>query len=308
MEIKGDADEESVAEIFVRVNSGGEKLGQDDFILTLVSVYWQEGRDKIEKFCRSAKVPNGAAYNNLLFEPSANHIVRIATTFGLKRARLYYAYLILRGRDLKSGVSSDKNRDEQFDIFKRATEKVLNPQNWHDFIKCVESAGYISKALISSENAIVYSYVMYLTGKYDYDIKESDLRKIISKWFFMCSISGYYTNSPETDMEIDLADMRGIKTSAEFINLLENKLKGKFTHDYFNITLANALENSAPRNPAWFGYCAALNILDAKVLFSNLYTRSLFSNASNGTKNALERHHLFPKEYLKKIGISDKIL
>jgi len=69
--------------------------------------------------------------------------------------------------------------------------------------------------------------------------------------------------------------------------------------------LVNALENSSPRNLAWLGYCASLNILEAKVLFSNLSTRSLFSNASKGTKNALERHHLFPKEYLKKIGISD---
>ena len=305
LEIKGDTDEENVAEIFVRVNSGGKNLGQDDFILTLVSVYWQEGRDKIEKFCRSAKIPNGTAYNNLLFEPSPNHIVRIATTFGLKRARLYYAYLILRGRDLKSGISSDKNRDEQFDIFKTAMEKVLNSQNWHDFIKCVESAGYVSKSLISSENAIVYSYVMYLIGKYDYDLKEPDLRKIISKWFFMCSISGYYTGSPETDMDVDLADMRGVKTGKEFIVLLENKISGEFTQDYFNISLVNALENSSPRNLAWLGYCASLNILEAKVLFSNLSTRSLFSNASKGTKNALERHHLFPKEYLKKIGISD---
>ena len=44
LEINGNSDEESVADIFVRVNSGGEKLGEDDFILTLISVYWQEGR------------------------------------------------------------------------------------------------------------------------------------------------------------------------------------------------------------------------------------------------------------------------
>ena len=287
LEIDGDADEESVAEIFVRVNSGGKPLGQDDFILTLVSVFWQEGRDKIKKFCMDAKNPKEAAYNNL-FEPSPNHIVRIATTFGLKRARLYYAYLILRGRDLKSGIFSEENRISQFDIFKKSIEKVLNPQVWHDFIKCVESAGYVSKTLISSEMALVYSYVMYLIGKFDYDIKEYELRKIISKWFFMCSVSSYYTGSPETDMDVDLADLRNIKTGNEFISLLENKIAAVFTRDYFEITLPNNLENSAPRNPAWFGYCASLNILNAKVLFSNLYIQNLFTTASKGTKNALE--------------------
>lgn len=41
--IKSSADEESVSNIFVRVNSGGIALKQNDFILTLVSLYWQEG-------------------------------------------------------------------------------------------------------------------------------------------------------------------------------------------------------------------------------------------------------------------------
>ena len=36
LEINGNSDEESVADIFVRVNSGGEKLGEDDFILPLI--------------------------------------------------------------------------------------------------------------------------------------------------------------------------------------------------------------------------------------------------------------------------------
>ena len=78
-----------------------------------------------------------------------------------------------------------------------------------------------------------------------------------------------------------------------------------FTNDYFEITLPGSLATPAPRSPAWFGYCAALNILDAKVLFSTLHTRELFNPTANGTKNALERHHLFPKAYLASIGIAD---
>ena len=38
------ADEEQVAEIFVRINSEGVKLNQSDFILTLMSVHWEKGR------------------------------------------------------------------------------------------------------------------------------------------------------------------------------------------------------------------------------------------------------------------------
>lgn len=40
-------------------------------------------------------------------------------------------------------------------------------------------------------------------------------------------------------------------------------------------------------------------------MFSTLHTRELFSFASSGTKSALEKHHLFPKAYLSRIGITD---
>ena len=305
LEINDDADEEDVADIFVRVNSGGTPLGEDDFILTLISVYWQEGRQKIEDFCRSAKTPKEATAYNFLFQPSPTHIVRIAMTFGFKRARLRYAYMMLRGRDFDKGIYSNELRTQQFDKLKSVLDKVLDIQVWKEFLKCIDAAGFISKALISSENAMVYAYVMYLIGKFDYNMDISSLRKLIVKWFFMTGVTGYYTGSPESDVESDLADLRSIKTCDEYTALLDDKITARFTGDYFDITLPANLATSAPRSPAWNGYCAALNILNVKVLFSTLHTRELFNPVANAKKNALERHHLFPKAYLAKIGISD---
>jgi len=305
LEINGDADEEDVADIFVRVNSGGTQLGEDDFILTLISVYWQEGRQKIEDFCRSAKTPKEGTAYNFLFQPSPTHIVRIAMTFGFKRARLRYAYMMLRGRDFEKGIYSDELRAEQFTKLKIVLDKVLDTQVWKEFLKCIDAAGFVSKALISSENTIVYAYVMYLIGKFDYNMDTSSLRKLIIKWFFMTGVTGYYTGSPESDVESDLADMRNIKTGDAFVTFFEDKIAARFTGDYFDITLPTSLATSAPRSPAWNGYCAALNILHTKVLFSTLHTRELFNPVANAKKNALERHHLFPKAYLAQIGIID---
>lgn len=305
LEISGNSDEESVADIFVRVNSGGEKLGEDDFILTLISVYWPEGRQKIVDFCRSAKTPKPGTAYNFLFQPSPTHIVRVAMSYGFHRARLHYAYMLLRGRDFENGVYTESLRIQNFEKLKQVLEQVLDVQIWKNFLKCVEAAGFVSKSLISSENALVYSYVMYLFGKFHYGMSESALRKLIAKWFFMTAVTGYYTGSPETDMESDLADLRNVKTEEAFVALLEKKIASVFTGDYFAITLPNSLANSAPRNPSWFGYCAALNVLDAKVLFSTLHTRELFNPTADGKKKALERHHLFPKAYLARIGIAD---
>ena len=59
IELNASADEEQVAEVFVRTNSKGVTLNQADFILTLMSVHWEEGRLQIEGVlseCRRSQV------------------------------------------------------------------------------------------------------------------------------------------------------------------------------------------------------------------------------------------------------------
>lgn len=55
LELSPDLDPEDVSEIFVRINSKGKPLNQSDFILTLMSVYWDEGRKALENFTKQCK-------------------------------------------------------------------------------------------------------------------------------------------------------------------------------------------------------------------------------------------------------------
>lgn len=75
LEINHSSSEEDVAEIFVRVNSAGQKLTENDFILTLISVYEKEKRDLIDQFCADSRIPGkNTSYNHLMaVDPS--HIV-----------------------------------------------------------------------------------------------------------------------------------------------------------------------------------------------------------------------------------------
>lgn len=52
IQLSFDVPVDEVSEIFVRVNSKGTQLDQADFILTLMSVYWDKGRKELEEFCR----------------------------------------------------------------------------------------------------------------------------------------------------------------------------------------------------------------------------------------------------------------
>ena len=302
LEINYSADEEDVADIFVRVNSGGQSLTENNFIQTLISVYENETSDKINDFASKSRIPaENTSYNTLLaIEPA--HLIRMAVGVGFKRARLRYAYMLLRGKNLETGKFSDEERTENLRIFKDALDKVMNLNNWHGFINIVAEAGYISDKLIASSNAVVFSYVLYLIAKYDYKLDAAQLKKCISKGFFMSTITYFYTGSTESEVEKQFADLRDIHTASEFIAYIDNVIETHFTDDYFNLTLPSELNSAAAISPAWYGYIASQIVLNTPMLFSNTPVSKYFVLGSSGTKNAIDKHHIFPKNHLKQIG------
>ncbi len=307
LEVSSAADEEQVAEIFVRVNSKGTPLNQADFILTLMSVFWDEGRAELERFCRAARTPSvtgPSPYNHHIY-PDPDQLLRVSVGVGFRRARLSYAYLILRGKDLETGEFSDERRDRQFAVLKSAQEKVLDLQNWHEFLKAIRQAGYVSSQMIISQNALLYSYVFYLLGKYDFGVDHHSLRNAISRWFFMVSLTSRYSSSSESDMEQDLSRLRDIRDAQGYVNVLDNVIRDTLTNDYWEITLPNELNTSSSRTPALHAYYAALVLLKAPVLFSDMLVVDLLDPSTKAKKSAIERHHLFPKGYLKRQGITE---
>ncbi len=308
MEIASTVDEQQVADIFVRINSKGVQLRQADFILTLLSVFWDEGRANLETFARESRRPpanNTPSPFNHFIQPAPDQLLRTSVALGFKRARLQHVYSILRGKDLDTGQFSDERRIEQFEILKKAQNYVLNVQNWHDFLTVLVRAGFRSNSMITSEMAIIYAYAMFLIGKYNYTIDLFILRNLMARWFFMTALTGRYSGSPETIMDQDLARLRNIKDGHTFILTLTQIIDGALTNDFWEITLPNSLETSAARSPYLFGYYAALNLLDARVLFSHMKVQELLDPALRTKRSPVERHHLFPKAYLKRIGIEE---
>ena len=307
VELSPSVDEENVANVFVRINSQGMTLNQSDFILTLMSVFWDEGRTELEKFSRSSKKPSthGSSPFNYYMQPDPDDMLRVSVGLGFRRARLKYAYSLLRGKDLQTELFSDEMRIKQFAILKEAQSYTLDNQNWHEFLKSLLMSGYKSSSMISSKVGIIYSYVFYLIGKRDFQIESKSLRKIIAKWFFMQAITRRYTGSPETVMEQDFSRLRDCHSQADFIIVLNKIIEEKLTDDFWKITLPNELAVSSATAPALFAYYASLVLLDANVLFSNLKVSSLLDPSIKSNKSATERHHLFPRNYLKSVNISD---
>ena len=302
LRINAKATEEDVAEVFVRVNSGGQKLTEKNFIETLLAVYDNDVHDKIDKFCAESRIPKDGTSYNFILKADPSHLIRMAVAVGFRRARLRYAYMLMRGKNLETGVVTREEMAANLTKFKNALDEVTNLNSWHAFMGLLADAGYVNGSIVASTNAVVFCYVLYLIGKYDYKVQAIELQKVIKKWIFMSTITYFYTGSTESAVEKQFADLRNVHTADEFVSYLDGVISTRFSDDYFNLTLPSDLMSAAATSPAWFGYIAALNVLGTPMLFSTTTLAVKLLPGANGNKKAIDKHHIFPKSYLTRIG------
>jgi hypothetical protein len=309
MEISSSVDEEKVAEIFVRINSKGVQLNQGDFILTLLSVFWDDGRHQLEEFSRRSKHLSDdhkpSSFNHIL-QPDPDQLLRVEIAYGFHRAVLRNVYSVLRGKDLETGRFSASKRDEQFAILKEAQRATLDLTNWHEFLKAIAAAGYRSRGMIMSRNALLYAYALFLIGRERLHVDSNRLRRLIARWFFASAVAARFSGSFESMMESELTALRDIKDIAGFEANINHTVDVTLTNDFWNVMLPDELATSAARTPSLYAYHAALCVLKSPVLFSAMTVWELCDPVIHGKKANLERHHLFPKGYLKALGISDR--
>ena len=299
LSISNKADEEQMSQIFIRVNSGGTKLNEDDFIMTLLSVYEPETRQRIEDWCEDSHKPGvGTSYNALLtIKPS--HVIRATVGLGFGRGRLRYARLILNGRDLETRETSVAKREEYFEKFDAALDKVLDLNDWHAFINALGEAGYVNGGMVSSENTIPLTYAITLIAKHRFGITGMELQRIAKRWFSMAILTQMYTGNFESVFEQQMNSIDELTDADAFCAWIENEISSRLTDDYYGVTLPNELDKNKASGPVWNGFLAAQVVLGSRVLFNTSTVAQLLLPASSGTKKAYDKHHLFPANFLK---------
>ncbi|MEU5152918.1 DUF262 domain-containing protein [Glycomyces sp. NPDC021274] len=311
IELSASAGVEEVSEIFVRINSAGTELNRSDFLLTLMSVYWEQGRQELERFCEDTRTPRTDGKPspfNWHLHPKPVVLLRAAIALAFRRARLDSVYTVLSGRDVPEGPERAARIGEQFEKLAAAQNQVLDLLNWHEFMQCLELAGFRGRKMITSENAVVFAYVMWLIGRIEFKVPIDRLRHLVARWFFMGQTTSRYSGSFETQVERDLAQISALaKGDADaYVGLLSRLIDERMTSDWWAVTLPGDLASSGSRSPVLFGYIAALNILDADALLSKVKVRTRL-DPSVHVRKGIERHHLFPQNFLKNgLGIKDR--
>ncbi|NLI84283.1 MAG: DUF262 domain-containing protein [Propionibacterium sp.] len=310
VQLKKDVSRETVADVFVRINSEGVKLSSADFILTWLSVFWEEGRQQLEDFARASRfTPQELARmdettvrwtpKNPYLTLDPGHVLRVVVAVGNRRAPLQDAYNALRGRDPRTREIVPANRERELAKLKDGQARALDPKNWDEFLKVIERAGIRTSAMVTAKNAVIYGYALWLIGRTEFGVPVDDLREVMARWYFMAQITGRFSGSAETRAQEDLNRLEGLERTPEaFTTAIDSLVSTTLTEDWWRVTLPEDLHTSNMSGPAYTGYVAALNILDADVLLSTLKVKDWIDPNRRPVKG-VEKHHLFPKDYLK---------
>jgi hypothetical protein len=167
-------------------------------------------------------------------------------------------------------------------------------------------AGYRSRRMITSELALLYTYVVYLMGVEEVGVELSVMRQAVAEFFFMAAMTSRYTFSGETRFEGDLAALERANDPADYLARLQRLSDLTLTDDFWSITLPESLATSGAKTPSRMAYQAALVVLDAQVLFSPIKVAAALDPTVTGTKSTVEEHHLFPRAYLGTLGLTER--
>ena len=323
LELDHSLDINEVTEIFVRINSAGKRLNESDFAMSKIAADEKFGgnllRKAIDYFCHLAVEPGYYAYiskydkefmdsefaqkikwlkddKENIFDPDYGDMLRVSFMHKFGRAKLADLVSLLSGRNFETRAFEEEISEQSFLLLKEAVLNFMNDYNFSQFVLAIKSAGFISEKLINSKMTMDFAYTLYLILSNTKDISKNEIKRYVQKWYVLSTLTSRYISSPESVMD---RDIRTINTKG-FLQFFKETEEAVLSDTFWNIGLVQALETPAINSPYF-------NIFVASQVFSN--DRALFSSSIkvNDLVNIMgDIHHVFPKEYLKQNGITDR--
>lgn len=245
IELAPELDIETVTEIFIRINSKGVVLSQADFAMSKIASdtenWGNEIRKAIDYFCHLAIAPdfykhiidNDIDFSNTdffqklswlkgenedLYNPNYSDLIRVAFTSQFNRWRLSDLVSLLSGRNFENRTFETKIAEESFLKLKNGIYSFINETNFKRFLMIIKSAWFISPKLIRSQNAINFSYIVYLKLK-ELWVNSVTIESYVKKWFVYSVLTGRYSGSPESMFDFDIKQI----SQKDFWSYLQEK-------------------------------------------------------------------------------------
>ena len=315
---------DEVTEIFVRINSQGKILNEADFAMSKIAADSKYGgnllRKAIDYFCHLAVEPT--FYPSVardtefmatdyaremtwlkddykeIYDPDYSDMLRVSMMHQFKRGRLRDLVSLLSGRDFADRSFKDSIMQESFEQLAAGVHNFISEFNTKQFVQAIESAGFVSPKLLRSQLPLDFAYTLYLLLRENSDawgVNKIAIKNIVRKWFVFSVLTGRYSNSPESKMDRDIRGIMDKGVMPYFSDIQAAELGDAF----WNVNLVQMLETSSSAHPSFNVYMAAQVFFNDKSLLSSTPVAHLIDNG--------DVHHIFPKEYLKKAGVSKSL-
>ena len=313
---------DEVTEIFIRINSQGAKLNQSDFAMSKIAANIKYGgnmlRKAIDYFSHLAVQPDW--YSEMIkdkdfadsqfasklkwlkddkediFDPGYGDILRVAFMYKFGRGKMKDLVSLLGGRDFETRDYKEEIAEISFAKLTDGVLDFMNEYSFSNFVLALKSAGFISNKLTNSQMTIDFAYTLYLMLKNDREIDKTQIKHYISKWYVFSTLTSRYISSPETAMDLD------IRRIAEkgFLTYLSEMEESNLSDVFWEIGLVQDLETSAINSPFFNVFLASqVHGNDNSLMMNGTKVRDLITTIG-------DVHHIFPKKYLQKYGITDK--
>lgn len=320
IELAEDLDIETVTEIFIRVNSAGVELSQADFAMSKIAANETYGgnllRKAIDYFCHVAVAPDFLAriekgdkafaaseflpqmrwlkdVTDDIYDPTYTDMLRVAFTSEFRRGRLQDLVALLSGRNFETKEYEEAVAEESFGRLKQGILRFINKTHFDRITMILRSAGFVTRDLIGGQNAMNFAYILYLRGRAE-NLPAADLERLVRRWYAMSVLRGRYTGSPETAFDFDIrqVEARGLAAYVESVIVAE------LPETFWTGMLPQLMDTSSSNSPYFLTYQAAqVKLGDRGFLSRDITVLDLLMNRS-------DVHHVYPRNHLKKQGLS----
>jgi hypothetical protein len=199
----------------------------------------------------------------------------------------------LSGRDFETKVYKEEIAEKTFEQLKNSVLNFMNETHFKRFVMIVRSAGFIDPGLIGAQNALNFSYIIYLTLRAQSHPPE-EIETAVRRWLVMSLLTSRYSGSPESTFDFDIRQIteQGYKSYASAV------IDATFSDAFWNSLLPQEMITSSPVSPIFRVFQAAqVKLGDKGFLSKDITVQDLILNKS-------DVHHIFPKGYLKKCGMT----
>lgn len=316
-------DIEQVTDIFIRINSKGVVLSQADFAMSKISSNEEFGgnitRKIIDYFCHFLQVPadfdeikaNDKEFaampefqkiqwivkeNEDIYEPDYSDILRVAFTYRFTRGRLSDLVSLLSGRDFEARDFKIEIAEAAFHDLHDGVMEVINRTNFQRYIMILKSIGVEKASLVRSQNVLNFGYILYLTLK-TRNIDADIIERVVRRWLVLTILTGRYSGSPETAFDYDVKRFSTCENPLEYLGQVE---AGVLSDAFWDNVLIERLNTSVASSPYFNVYLMSqAKCHDKGFLGAHIEVRAMLEERG-------DIHHLFPKKYLIKHGITNK--